>query len=329
MNLQFLPIIPPLALMTLLLPLLVVCVVMLVRRPRLRLAWARRLLMVLLLLVIALRPFSPSDVIATERKNANVIFVVDQTGSMNAEDYNGSKRRVEGMRADAAQITDRFAGARFAIISFDSAASRQLPLTTDSTAVQAWFDTMRPEPPGFSSGSNIDRAQASLDTMVRRTAEDDPESQIIVIVMSDGENTDGKQSVPFSSGDMIDAGAVLGYGTTAGGTMRVHGGKDDGEVVTDSSGQPGRSRLDEGVLKEAAAQLGVPYIHRTEPGQSLEDAASGVELRTIDSTQASPLDSGQDWYWIPAIALGALAVWELAAMVRRLPRSRRRREEDA
>ena len=133
--------------------------------------------------------------IATERKNANVIFVVDQTGSMNAEDYNGSKRRVEGMRADAAQITDRFAGARFAIISFDSAASRQLPLTTDSTAVQAWFDTMRPEPPGFSSGSNIDRAQASLDTMVRRTAEDDPESQIIVIVMSDGENTDGKLSL--------------------------------------------------------------------------------------------------------------------------------------
>ncbi len=79
---------------------LVLCTVLLVRRPRQRTAWLRRLLMVLLLLVVALRPVTPIEGEQTQRMNANVFFVVDRTGSMNAEDYDEGRPRLDGVRAD-------------------------------------------------------------------------------------------------------------------------------------------------------------------------------------------------------------------------------------
>src|SRR5699024_12869488 len=100
----------------------------LVRRPRQRLMWARRLLMVLLLLAVALRPVTPIEGEQTERMDANVFFVVDRTGSMNAEDYADGAPRLEGVKADMTRIMDMTEGARYSIIAFDSTATEQLPL---------------------------------------------------------------------------------------------------------------------------------------------------------------------------------------------------------
>ena len=79
---------------------LILCTVLLIRRPRQRAGLGRRLLMVLLLLVVALRPVTPIEGEQTQRMNANVFFVVDRTGSMNAEDYAGEQPRLEGVKAD-------------------------------------------------------------------------------------------------------------------------------------------------------------------------------------------------------------------------------------
>src|SRR5699024_6012242 len=136
----------------------ILCVVLLVRRPRQRLMWARRLLMVLLLLCVALRPVTPIEGEQTERMNANVFFVVDRTGSMNAEDYAGEQPRLEGVKQDMQRIMGMTEGARYSIIAFDSSATRQLPLTTDAGAAKAWIDTLTTEPTAYSQGSNVDRA---------------------------------------------------------------------------------------------------------------------------------------------------------------------------
>jgi Ca-activated chloride channel family protein len=222
---------------------LALCVVMLVRRPRQRGAWLRRTLMVLLLLVVALRPVTPIEGEQTQRMNANVFFVVDRTGSMNAEDYAGEQPRLDGVKADMEEIMSMTEGARYSILSFDSTATKQLPLTTDAGAATAWIDTLTTEPTAYSTGSNVDRPLQTLLVEISEAKREDPDSSVLVYVLADGENTDGQDAESFTQASgFIDGGAVLGYGTAEGGPMKAEGGQDDGEYITGPDGEQGISR---------------------------------------------------------------------------------------
>ncbi|MFC7376727.1 VWA domain-containing protein [Brachybacterium sp. GCM10030267] len=297
------------------------CVVLLIRRPRQRVAWMRRLLMVLLLLVVALRPVTPLESEQTERMNANVFFVVDRTGSMNAEDYNGDQPRLEGVKADMNRIMGMTEGSRYSIMSFDSTATQQLPLTTDAGAARAWVDTLTTEPTAYSKGSNVDRPLEQLQVELSETAREDPESQILVYFLSDGENTDERESESFSPlAQFVDGGGVLGYGTAEGGPMKAEGGPEDGEYITDDSGQRGISKIDEEQLQTIAGEMGVPYLHRDDPEAPIEGTMDDVTLRPIPMESSRDVASFDDWYWIASIPLAALLIWELGEMTYRLPR---------
>ena len=311
----------------LLLPLLIACAVLLVRRPRQRWAWLRRLLMVLLLAVVVVRPVTPLEGEQTHRMNANVFFVVDQTGSMNAEDYADGQPRLDGVKADMRQVMGMTKGARYSIIGFDSTATRQLPLTTDQGAVEAWIDTVETESTAYSKGSNVDRPLDALLTGISQAKKDDPESSVLVYFLSDGENTDGEDSETFSaSAQFIDGGAVLGYGTPEGGRMKAHGGPDDGQYIKDPSGAEGVSVIDEKQLQTIADGMGVPYLHRTEPDEDMSASMEGITLRPLPITSTTRVPTFEDWYWIAAIPLAGLMLWELGAMTYRLPRRVEREE---
>lgn len=300
---------------------LVLCTVMLVRRPRQRGAWARRTLMVLLLLVVALRPVTPIEGEETQRMNANVFFVVDRTGSMNAEDYAGEQPRLEGVKQDMQQVMSMTEGARYSIIAFDSTATEQLPLTTDAGAAKAWVDTLTTEPTAYSTGSNVDRPLPSLLREISDAKREDPDSSVLVYFFSDGENTDEQDSESFSqAAGFVDGGGVLGYGTAEGGPMKIQGGEDHGEYITGSDGQPGISTIDEQQLQTIAGELGVPYLHRTDPEAPIEGTMDGITLRPVPTESTRGVASFDDWYWLASIPLTALLIWELGEMTYRLPR---------
>lgn len=75
-------------------------------RGQRRLHWVRRGAMVLALVVIALTPAVPSSQSSQVTSNAELYFVVDRTGSMAAEDYNGTQPRLEGVRHDLVALTE-------------------------------------------------------------------------------------------------------------------------------------------------------------------------------------------------------------------------------
>ena len=322
MNLGIHPIMPWWAIVLIFVPSVSACAVLLGVRKGSRLDWLRRLLMVLALAVVALRPVTGDEALSTQRLNANVIFVVDLTGSMSAEDFDGSKPRLDGAKADMRRIMDGMEGARFSIITFDSSASAQLPLTTDAGAVKAWIDTARTELTAYSRGSNVDRPRGALQKLVDQTRKDDPHSRLLVYFLSDGENTDNKESEPFGAlGGKLDGGAVLGYGTPKGGPMKAVGGENDGEYIKDPSGGRGLSKIDEKNLKFIAQQMGVSYLHRTGGKDGLEETWKNLNLTLIDTTEEQAVPSFEDWYWIASIVFTLLAIWELAELTLRLPKT--------
>jgi Ca-activated chloride channel family protein len=238
---------------------------------RLAAAWARRVAVVALLLVVAARPGLPGGSAEASVAQVNVFFVVDTTSSVAAEDWGDGQPRLEGVRADVAEIAEQLAGARFSLISFDSTAVLRTPLTDDAAAVVSAAEVMNQEITTYSRGSSISEAADLLAERLAEAREADAARANVVYYLGDGEQTSGDEPESFaaSAGD-VDGGAVLGYGTDAGGPMKVFDGYGDeysaDEYILDRT-QPGDpeavSRIDEEALRTVADQLGVPYVHRT------------------------------------------------------------------
>ncbi|MGO1590756.1 MAG: vWA domain-containing protein [Ancrocorticia sp.] len=280
--------------------------------------WGRRGLMVLAVAALGAGPAVATELPQVET-NVEVYVVVDTTGSMGAEDYNGTNPRTDGVRADITAIAGSYPGARFSVIRFDSEATVQLPLTTDVRAVQSWVETFQLEYAYGSSGSSVNRASGLLTDTLKRSAEERPENIRAVYFFSDGEATDqaANLEVEFSeAGNYTSGGAVLGYGTEEGGRMRVsEGGSSESYIQDPATGDDAISRIDEIDLGKVAERLGVPYVHRTQPGID-----NSVLLGGIEDLQ-DQLGSGHTYnpvLWPIALVMVALAIWEIVDVVPRV-----------
>lgn len=324
------PVWPLWAVLFVALPLVLFPAVMLVLRRDRRIAWLRRLGIALSIAIIAIGPSTMHTTASTVQSNAEVFFVVDRTGSMAAEDYDGTSPRLDGVRHDLEAIVDAFPGARYSIIAWDSQATRQLPLTTDARAVTSWADTVRQELTSFSTGSQVDRPLAALAEALSGAAERTPSNVRLVYFLSDGENTDGEQSSAEAElesfaplAPLVDGGAVLGYGTTEGGRMKVWDGvtpAEEAPYITDpeNGGAEAVSQIDEVTLRTIADQLGIDYVHRIAP-DSVEAFTSGVDVQEIASDGRREHVIYQPIVWPFASAALLLLVWEAFTIARTFP----------
>ncbi|MCL2423456.1 MAG: VWA domain-containing protein [Micrococcales bacterium] len=249
--------------------------------------WAARLVMVWALVVVAAQPSSTTTVpIGVAGSNVDVLLVVDRTGSMAAEDWDGDKPRLEGVRHDVQTLVTALPGVRWSVIAWDSQVVRTLPFTTDSHALVSWVGSLRQEITRYSGGSQIDRPLDKITQVLADEAERRPHALQYVVILSDGESTRGGAMASYRGlRNHVAGGMVLGYGTNQGGQMRSHDGSADPDPnapwITDEAGNPALSRIDEQVLTAVAADLDVPYVHRTgKDSGDLLTWAKGVEKST-------------------------------------------------
>ena len=212
----------------------------------------RRSLIAVVVIIMGAGPSIPGTIIEVT-SNIEVYFVIDRTGSMGAEDWDGENPRIDGVRNDVATLMGVLTGARYSILSWDSSVHTDMPLTTDSSAVASYMATFTRELSSSSQGSSINRPAADLAKLLKKNKERHPENIRTVFILSDGEtsNQDHWSSAPSGTEDdwddvkpYIDGGLVIGYGTEEGGKMKVvrlsNAGAQSGddEYIHDKS-QPG------------------------------------------------------------------------------------------
>lgn len=112
-----------------------------------------------------------------------------------------------------------------------------------------------------------------------------------------------------------DGTSDTGYGTEA-------------PYITDDTGNPAVSSIDEDSLRTLADQLGVEYTHRIEPN-SVADLVADVDVGEITSDGRRDVTSYQDVYWPFAVLLALLLAWEAWDLTREVPKSGRKRPKDA
>lgn len=314
----FAPMIHPVVLAALAVAVLVLAVVRVfqLRSVGAALAWTLRVAMVLALCGVLLRPAVPAEGEPVQAANIDVYLLVDTTSSVAAEDWADGGTRLDAIRADIGSVVNEFAGARFALITFDRIAQMRVPLTTDAAAILTTAEILTPEVYGYSRGSSIGLGAPLLLEQLRSSAEADPERTRAVFYFGDGEQTAATSPESFSgSADYIGGGGVFAYGTEAGGQMvanDAHQKVPIGYIIDAATGSPALSRVDMTRLGVIAEQLAVPIQARSaETAIAETEVRGGIPFTLTEGTRAGV----SELYWVPALALFALLVIELAGFV--------------
>ena len=116
----------------------IICVILLFFKRKGKFNYIRQILIIVLLFVINLRIMVLGNDARNVSNNVDILFVIDNTISMLAEDYNGDERRIDAIKADCKYIMEQFPGASFSVVSFGNSVEKMMPFTVDSTmALQA------------------------------------------------------------------------------------------------------------------------------------------------------------------------------------------------
>ena len=92
----------------------ILCVGMIFLKKRSRIAYVRQIIAIVLVFLINLRIMVPSDNVSsnTQTLDTYVLFVVDDTISMLARDYDGDTERLTAVKKDCGHIIEELDGAK-------------------------------------------------------------------------------------------------------------------------------------------------------------------------------------------------------------------------
>ncbi|MCQ2521812.1 MAG: VWA domain-containing protein [Lachnospiraceae bacterium] len=249
---------------------IVICIGLLALKRKGIFPYIRQIIMVLLLACLLLRPLLPGEGV-TEKKgkvNLKVLFVVDTTLSMLAEDGEDGATRFSAVVEDCKHIVRELEGATYAVVSFDNQAYLRAPFTSNGDYVLDTIEELRPKYNPTATGTTMSRPISLMESTLqsaRRSMDDlgDP-GKVVVFFISDGEETNDQHTASYAGlSKYIDDGAVLGYGTEQGGIMHYTDYEGNVTEVLSTEGEIGVAKYGEESLMKAAQEMQLSYIHMT------------------------------------------------------------------
>lgn len=267
--------------------------------------------------IIGIRPVIVEKNYEYSTKNLDVLFVVDTTISMWAEDYSGSHTRMECVKKDVDKIMDTLAGSNFALVTFDNISHVLAPFTQDEKYVKDFFDTFVSPDSYYAKGSDMEVPYKDIESLLKSSNKKEGRKTIIFYI-SDGEITNDKPLTDHSAfAELIDDGAVLGYGTEEGGRMRD--GEDSSYYVYDySTHDDAVSKIDEDNLQKIASDMDVSYFNMYEQNDSLYGKAEMIRQGAGDVMNSGKgVEKYRDIYFYFAYFMVIMLFIEMIIAVRR------------
>lgn len=292
----------------------IICVVLLLLKRKGIVPYIRQVMTIVLLFVINLRIMIPDDTVTYKNveMNMHVIFVVDNTLSMVAQDYNGKEERLTGVKEDCNYIIDKLGGAKFSVISFDNVAHILSPFSNDQQFASNSIASIRPLGTLYAKGSALNLwHDAALEQL--KLAKEQESGDVVLFFISDGENNTADALGSFKDlAVYIDNGAVLGYGTAEGGIMQIDQyGNGNIETVEEPEefGKAAVSKINEKNLQKIADDMGVSYINMNKK-DGLDRIIDDV-LKNAKTSESDKKTTGhKDIYFIFVIPFLLLVIYE-------------------
>ncbi len=291
-----------------------ICVFFLLLRRKGMFNYIRQILIVVLLFVLNLRPMIETDNVPTVTQNVDVLFVIDDTISMLAEDYNGSERRIDAVKADCRYIADNIPTANFSVITIGNMTDKVIPYTSDINLFYRVIDSLSGQTRIYANGTSFNEA---IEVM-KSDLDNERDNYQIVFFISDGEITGNEKLKSYSElKEFIDDGAVLGYGTSTGGPMKTisYAGDEDAPeylYIYDEhyNKVEAISKIDENNLNSIASDMGVSYVHMTKQS-AINDKLDEIKDEIDELAYGENGKKGyRDIYYFVVIPLCVLLVFD-------------------
>ncbi len=225
--------------------------------------------------VLALaRPQLGSKLREVKQNGIEIMFVVDVSNSMLADDFQPS--RLERTKNAINTLLDKFSNDRVGLVVFAGKAFVQLPITSDFIAAKRFVDYISPSMIN-AQGTSINSA---LELAYRSFSSESSGSRAVILI-SDGENHD-ENPLPIVE-KMAEDGIIvstIGIGTPSGVALKI-----EGKPITDENGNIVVTKLNEEILKQIAITSGGTYIKASNSSIGLNEIVA--QLRTIEGKDFS------------------------------------------
>lgn len=285
----------------------------------------RRTTMVILMLCILARPvFYITTNVGTASTNLDIFFVVDMSGSMVAKDCdNSTKRRYEKAAEDIVYIAKKFNGASYSIVAQDFNTYTAAPLTENLDILEESARSLMPKNSRYTQDSDLSTLLDYTATHIRTNQQHRADHKNLVFVFSDGEDrVNGTTTVPQLLVSNTATGAVFGYGSADGSEIEeIKDGVITKNPVKDDNNDIVISTINTENLENIAHGMGVKYQNRT------EEASEKINLEQVDQEileiKNSKATAFEDFYWVPALILMGLLLWEFSYDLNKLLQERK------
>lgn len=236
------------------------------------------------------RPVMVGELVQLPVSGRNLMLAVDLSLSMQEQDYQVGDRMVDRLTATkfvAGEFIERRVGDRIGLILFGDQAYLQAPLTFDRKTVRKLLD----ESALGLAGRNTAIGDA-IGLALKRLNEQ-PDSEHILVLMTDGENTAGVVSVEEAA--KMAAKNKLKIYTVGIGSQRRNN--------IDFFSQARSSGLDEETLLKIAEMTGGRYYRATDTSTFLKIYEQLDELEPIERKQQQWRPRTDLFYWPLGVAL--------------------------
>lgn len=230
-----------------------------------------------------------------QRRGADVIFALDVSRSMWAEDIAPS--RLDKAKLLISKTINGLGGDRVGVVAYAGSAYPALPITTDYAAAKMALASADPDQVP-SQGTNL---SAALEYAQEYFNPASPAGRFI-IVMTDGEDHEFSTS-PMNPELPVNV-LVVGVGTNVGGPIPMSKGRNGTTYKKDNGGEVVITKRDDAVLQEITNLLGAQYAD----GNATESALANIkafiedgEKSDIQEEIAMNYDSQFIWFLYPAL----------------------------
>ncbi|MDO4966200.1 MAG: VWA domain-containing protein [Lachnospiraceae bacterium] len=229
----------------------------------------------------------------------NVIIAVDNTISMLADDGQNGKTRLDQAKGDINDLIDRLEGTNISVVSFSNEAIQMCPFNNNTQYVKSVVNSLQAIDSMYAKGSSYGTAAEAIGNIID-DAKSTKDSKVALFYISDGEITNEEAAaVSYSTiNGKLDGGAVLGYGTKAGGKMYVKKSwEEEPTVIMDYSSYPWEeavSHKDEENLNKIADDMGISYVDMN-PKTGLEKVVNSIKSNMDIKEEIEENETGEEY----------------------------------
>lgn len=248
---------------------------------------------ILFITIALVNPKAGTKLETVDREGVDIVFAVDVSKSMLAEDIKPS--RLQKSQQLVTQIINSLASDRVGLIAYAGSAVPQLPITTDYGSAKMFLQALNTDLIS-SQGTAISEAIQLAESYYS----DNSEASKVLVIISDGEDHEGESLEMAEDAADNDVRIItIGVGTEKGGTIPIKRNGITQSFKKDNEGNTVITKLNTETLSEIADAGNGVYIDGTitaDAIEALQEELSGIDKVAFESQQYADFASQFQWF---------------------------------